>query len=128
LNKNWKTLYRLEEIDSFRTKITLLELCNIDWNFRFKYGLAKDWTKAEFKQDLSYRRGRNLFHYRILDDDSIQIEEYPSLAPSRTSDWGWQLQNPYAILMSQDPALKLDPSAKNKEEKEEVFDPYSSFW
>jgi hypothetical protein len=91
----WKLSYFSSLWDSRRIRITTRELCEREWNFYFKdsptdhHGLV-----SVFYEDYTYESAMfpDRFQWRFS-SQGIQIEDYPGISVSRTSDWGWKLDN-----------------------------------
>eukprot|EP00850_Spirogloea_muscicola_P008593 SM000046S16374 [mRNA] locus=s46:189401:192330:- [translate_table: standard] len=114
--------------DAQRTAITLDDLCDHTWEFRFKQSSPKYWLE----RDPSYsqtgppmvRRFHRDFSITAGPDDKVwggheatfvlvelpcahgsevpfvQINHWPRFAASRRSDWGWQLHNSLSYYSS----------------------------
>jgi hypothetical protein len=92
----WKASYICSIIDSRRTQITKAELCSKNWTFRFKqWGPDHPGIVARFKADYTYESEmfEQVLHWRFY-CGNIQVEQYPEITCTRTSDWGWEMENP----------------------------------
>ncbi|KAJ3106502.1 hypothetical protein HDU96_008210 [Phlyctochytrium bullatum] len=104
----WKASFVVAELDASRVDITKEELCTFEWTFRMNY---PDWpenhlVRAKFNRDYTYESDLSFgqdrkMSWRFYMKD-IQVEQYPPLHVRRAKDWGYILDNGYAIFHSYD--------------------------
>ena len=112
--KRWKHYYADSELDATRTSITLDELTTIRWAFCFKSNpfFAVEQNEHRVHDYPSFHRDytctSHILH-RVLrwrfptrDQNTIQVEHFPYLVISRTSDWGWKMTNAAVMFTSMD--------------------------
>jgi hypothetical protein len=97
LNKKWKLIFKESKEDAKRTKITLEELCNFEWMFRFYHSYHIYFPK--FYEDYTLLLDKRIMRWKFS-HEGIQVERYPELKISRTSDWGWEMKNAFVIFNS----------------------------
>ncbi|KAJ3090586.1 hypothetical protein HK102_003292, partial [Quaeritorhiza haematococci] len=123
----WKASYMVAERDSKRTILTKDELCGNEWAIGFKAGMGfimppelladgddeeegdeggekgkkKRRPRAWFRDNYTYESEffDTILPWRFL-VDSVQVQAYPPLRPSRKPDWGWQMENDYVVMDS----------------------------
>eukprot|EP00850_Spirogloea_muscicola_P020614 SM000221S06952 [mRNA] locus=s221:143112:146895:- [translate_table: standard] len=120
--------------DAQRTVITLDDLCDHTWEFRFKQSSPKYWLERDpsysqtgppmvrrFHRDHTITAGPDdkvwggheatfmLVELPCADGSEVpfvQINHWPRLAASRRSDWGWQLHNSLCYYLSAADAIE----------------------
>ncbi|KAJ3344937.1 hypothetical protein HDU83_004590 [Entophlyctis luteolus] len=98
----WKASFIVAEWDSKRIILTKDELCNAEWNIRFRQWPAEEESMwAKFNPDYTYtsqmiQPGHSM-KWRFYAND-VQVESYPELKISRAKDWRFVMQNMHAIL------------------------------
>jgi len=55
---------------------------------------------ALFTQDFQFYMGGREMEWKFVDGTHIQVEQYPYLHISRSTDWGWELRNSHVVLRS----------------------------
>lgn len=96
----WKASYYHSKRDSKRQQIMLSELCNILWEFRFKYYPGTEFWNLRFHKDytmFSTLHGETMT-WRQIDSGCIQVELYPVLRSFRLEDGRWALQNNNVLI------------------------------
>lgn len=106
----WKASYIAKLMDSKKKTISKDELCAIVWSFQFirpfqdnlepltvKFALLNSRFHPDYKYESTMFERR--LNWRFYDGE-IQIEQYPCLSISRTSDWGWLLVNDHVVFSS----------------------------
>jgi hypothetical protein len=95
----WKISYFSSLLDSKRTTITLQELCEREWFFKF-YAWDDDHpgTIDLFYPDFTYETGifPGKFKWKLV-PEGIKFEEYSVLMVERTEDWGWKFTNQLGV-------------------------------
>jgi len=119
-NMPWKTRFIIAEKDAIRTEITKEELCQHHWRFTFKVGVFGNGMYQAYpvftQNNELVMEHHGVMKWQFVENNKyVQVEQYPPLKPSRTSDWGWKLENPYVIFVSLPSVIEND--ATNHQEK-----------
>lgn len=94
-----KLVYWTQERDSKRKTITVDELTDSTWSLHFHQSQgARDYPLFEKNNRFVMHIYLNSFNWKINSAGNVQIDEYPEMVVSRTEDWGWMLENGYAMM------------------------------
>lgn len=135
-SKSWKQAYVTSIADSTRCHITEDELCSFPWTFRFKSTAGTYWTHCDPSWNKSGAPMYRFFHHdgSITPNDGdpywgnhesrwafrtsrlgrtgpyVQVNHWPSMEISRTSNWGWEMQNLWVVYQADLPLVSMPKS------------------
>ncbi|KAJ3344936.1 hypothetical protein HDU83_004589 [Entophlyctis luteolus] len=100
----WKASFIVAELDSKRTRLTVDEISNSDWIFRYDVWPQDRYVSVKFNRDGTFgsteMMGSDVMNWRLCDDEGdVQIEDFPQLRVIRRPDWGYVLRNYRAVFL-----------------------------
>jgi len=72
--------------------------------------------QPEWRSNYTMEMNGDVMRWRFTPEKHIQVEQYPPLTMSRTSDWGWRMENAFVVFLS----LPLEPKNSEKNRKDGV--------
>ncbi|KAK9674720.1 hypothetical protein K7432_016962 [Basidiobolus ranarum] len=93
-HSKWKACYAFAQADYSRKDITIEDICG-EWVLEVGKTQKCDLIDVSFNRDYTYySENTGILKWNFY-GKLLQIEDFPPLRPSRTTNWGWKLSCPY---------------------------------